>query len=137
MSSRSERAKYLHKNEGCNCAQSIVVACSDMLNIDENTAFKITEGLGSGFAVGSMCGALSGAIMVISSYYSAGLEGKGSSKLHTYEKTKEFLKAFEDYNGYILCSDLKPKLLNGECKDANCNECVGTAVRIMEEIISE
>ena len=137
MLNRIEKAIALHDKEGCNCAQSVVVAFHDRLNIDENTAFKITEGLGKGCAVESICGALTGCIMVISSYYSDGLEGKGSSKLSTYEKTKAFLDAFEEYDGSIICSELKERRAKNESKDATCTDCIASAIKIMGDFISE
>ena len=137
MLDRINKARELHSMVGCNCAQSVVVAYHDKMNLDEDTAFKITEGLGKGCAVETICGALTGCIMVISSYYSAGLEGHGSSKLNTYSKTKEFLDAFEAYNGTINCSELKAKMANKELKDVTCTDCIASAIRIMGEFIPE
>ena len=137
MLARINKARELHKMNGCNCAQSVVVAFHDKMNIDEDTAFRITEGLGKGCAVETICGALTGCIMVISSYYSAGLEGQGSSKMNTYSKTEAFLNAFKEYDGTIMCSELKAKIANKELKDESCNDCIASAIRIMGDFTPE
>ena len=42
---RAERAAEYHK-KGYNCAQAIVCAFCDKAGLDEETAFKVSEGLG-------------------------------------------------------------------------------------------
>ena len=44
---RAERAAEYHK-KGYNCAQAIVCAFCDKAGLDEETAFKVSEGLGLG-----------------------------------------------------------------------------------------
>ena len=44
---RAERAAEYHK-KGYNCAQAIVCAFCDKVGLDEETAFKVSEGLGLG-----------------------------------------------------------------------------------------
>lgn len=137
MSTRAEEARKLHTSAGCNCAQSVAVACHDILNMDEDTAFRMSEGLGAGMAVGSVCGAISACVSVIGAYYSAGLEAHGASKLHTYQKTKEYLEAYENYDGSILCKELKAKRVRHESKSQTCDDVIESAVRIMEGILNE
>ncbi|MBR3839892.1 MAG: C_GCAxxG_C_C family protein [Erysipelotrichales bacterium] len=137
MLERIEKAKNLHRMQGCNCAQSVAVAFHDKMNIDEDTAFRISEGLGKGCAVETICGALTGCIMVISAYYSDGLKGHGSSKMNTYEKTKAFLDTFKENEGTIICSELKARLMSNESKATNCTDYIVSAIRIMEDFIKE
>ena len=49
-------------DKGYNCAQSVACTYADLVGLDEETMFKVTEGLGKGMG-GTLatCGALSGA----------------------------------------------------------------------------
>ena len=58
--------------EGFNCSQSVFTAFCDRFGMDEETAKRVSAGLGGG--VGRMrevCGAVSGAAMVLGSVVSA------------------------------------------------------------------
>ena len=144
-----ERAVELF-HEGYNCAQSVFTAFSYRFGIDEETAKKISAGLGGG--VGRMrevCGAVSGAAMVIGSVCSA-TEGKDSdSKQKNYELVREFADRFIKRNGSIVCRELlgldvkmentaKPDSRTAEYyKKRPCVELVGDAAEILAEIINE
>lgn len=144
-----ERAVELF-HEGYNCAQSVFTAFSYRFGIDEETAKKISAGLGGG--VGRMrevCGAVSGAAMVIGSVCSA-TEGKDSdSKQKNYELVREFADRFIKRNGSIVCRELlgldvkmentaKPDSRTAEYyKKRPCDELVGDAAEILAEIIKE
>jgi len=59
--------------KGYNCAQSVTCAFSDLVDMDEETLFKITEGLGLG--MGGMertCGAISAAAILSGLTHSTG-----------------------------------------------------------------
>ena len=57
---RVERAAEYHK-KGYNCAQAIVCAFCDKVGLDEETAFKVSEGLGLGVSdTYGTCGAVTG-----------------------------------------------------------------------------
>ena len=58
MGSYTERALALHK-EGCNCAQAVLCAFSPRFGLDEQTAFRISEGFGGGIGGShdNVCGA--------------------------------------------------------------------------------
>ena len=59
-----EYAAELH-SRGCNCAQSVLCAFAKEIGKDEATLMQLSEGFGLGCGgMDSMCGALSGAIMV-------------------------------------------------------------------------
>ncbi len=147
--SEKDRAVELFK-DGYNCSQSVFTAFAYRFGIDEDTAKKISAGLGGG--VGRMrevCGAVSGASMVIGSICSA-TQGKDSeSKQKNYELVREFAKRFTDENGSIICRELlgldvkmesstKPENRTAEYyKKRPCVEVVECAARILEEMINE
>ena len=147
--SEKERAVELF-HEGYNCSQSVFTAFAHRFDIDEATAKKISAGLGGG--VGRMrevCGAVSGAAMVIGSICSA-TDGKDSeNKQKNYELVREFADRFTKINGSIICRELlgldvkmedtaKPDSRTAEYyKKRPCVELVGDAAEILAEIIKE
>ena len=56
-----------------NCAQSILCAYSNLLGIDEKTAFKLSEGFGGGMGMKETCGAVTAMFAVLSYLKSDGL----------------------------------------------------------------
>ena len=147
--SEKERAVELFK-EGYNCSQSVFTAFAHRFGIDEETAKKISAGLGGG--VGRMrevCGAVSGAAMVIGSICSA-VDGKDSDgKQKNYELVREFAQRFTTQNGSIICRELlgldvkmentaEPDKRTAEYyKKRPCVELVSCAAEILEEMIKD
>ena len=144
-----ERAVELFK-EGFNCSQSVFTAFSDRFGIDEDTAKKISAGLGGGLGrMREVCGAVSGAAMVIGSICS-GVDGKDSdSKQKNYELVREFADRFTKRNGSIICRELlgldiktentaAPDKRTAEYyKKRPCVELVADAAEILSELIKE
>ena len=147
--SEKERAVELFR-EGYNCSQSVFTAFAHRFNIDEETAKKISAGLGGGLGrMREVCGAVSGAAMVIGSICSA-TDGKDSeNKQKNYELVREFADRFTKINGSIICRELlgldvkmedtaKPDSRTAEYyKKRPCVELVGDAAEILAEIIKE
>ena len=64
---RKEIALLNHK-KGYNCAQSVVCAFCDKLDIKEDDLFRLSEAFGFGMGHGNVCGAVTAMVMI------AGLE---------------------------------------------------------------
>ena len=147
--SEKERAIELFKEE-FNCSQSIFVAFSHRFGIDEDTAKKVSAGLGGGIGrLREVCGAVSGAAMVIGSI-TAATDGKDSeSKQKNYELVREFAERFTKRNGSIICRELlgldmqaeksaQPEKRTTEYyKKRPCVELVSDAAEILTELIKE
>ena len=95
MSKHSDRALELFK-QGYNCSQAVFCAFCDEFNMDEETALRVSAGLGGG--VGRMrevCGTVTGAALVIGMLYGA-TDGKDTQKKkETYEKVQEIADSVE------------------------------------------
>lgn len=144
-----DRAVELFK-EGYNCSQSVFTAFAYRFGIDEDTAKKISAGLGGGVSrMREVCGAVSGAAMVIGSICSA-TDGKDSeNKQKNYELVREFADRFIKRNGSIVCRELlglnvkmessaKPEGRTAEYyKKRPCVELVGDSAEILAELIKE
>ncbi len=94
--------------EGFNCSQSVFTAFSHRFGIDEDTAKRISAGLGGG--VGrqrEVCGAVSGAAMALGSVVSAVKGEDDETKKKNYELVREFCDLFKErHGGTIICREL-------------------------------
>lgn len=134
METRMERAERLHKL-GYNCAQSVVCAYCDAFDLDEETAFKMAEGFGSGMGLFEVCGALTGAFMLAGVKGSKGTAHPGETKGRTYQATRALGKAFQEKNGSYLCHELKG-MTDGVVR-RTCPGCIEDACRLIEEQLLE
>lgn len=106
MSERADRA-YNYFMEGFTCAQSLFVSFADIFSFDEETALKLSAGLGGG--VGRMrevCGVVTSASLILGMMYGATKGDDKESKAYTYEKVREFSDKFKAIEGTILCREL-------------------------------
>lgn len=137
--------------EGFNCSQSVFVAFCDRFGVDEKTAKRISAGLGGG--VGRMrevCGAVSGAAMVIGSIASATEGDDKDSKAKNYELVREFAERFKQrHGGTVICREMlklnvpmensvMPESRTTEYyKNRPCLKAVEDAADILTQIIKE
>jgi C_GCAxxG_C_C family probable redox protein len=84
---------------GLYCSQSVLGAFCEKYGMEKEEALRISCGLNSGARCADLCGAVSGAIMVIGLKY-------GLSKSTCNSKTEEFIKIFRERNGGMICRDL-------------------------------
>ena len=106
MEERVKRALDNH-SKGYNCAQAVACAFSDVVSVDEDTLFKITEGFGAG--LGGMqctCGAVSGAIVLAGLKTSSGDTNNPTTKGKTYKLSKEIVEEFREKNSSVICREL-------------------------------
>ena len=98
-------ANNYHDN-GFNCAQSVFAAFGDLTGIDENTALKVAGGFGGGVKVGEICGAASGAVLVLGMMHPHNEEDL-AQKAATGKLVKEFVSRFSArFNDKVDCRDL-------------------------------
>lgn len=89
-----------------NCAQSVFASFSKELGLDEKQALKIGGCFGSGMRKGEVCGACTGALMVLGLKYGQSEVGDIDSKLKSDEVCVRFLEKFEEQNGSYICNEL-------------------------------
>ena len=124
-----EKAIELHDN-GYNCAQSIVGACSEHIGLDVKTCMSISGGLGGGLRCGEVCGALVGAIMVLGCLFPYYKEGDLDAATMIANMTKECTRSFRNKFGCIRCLELKQA-------GFSCDDTIGYAADYIEEIIKK
>lgn len=96
-----EKATKLHES-GCNCCQAVIMCCAEQYGLTEEQAYGLGAFFGAGMRCGEVCGAVSGALMGLGLQY-------GDENNRQCGKSKEFLKAFKDAHGSILCRELLEK----------------------------
>ena len=106
MSKRIEKARICFNNE-CNCSQSTFAAFAKDINLEENLALKITSGFGGGIGMQQgICGAVTGAYLVIGALNSSGKEASIKEKENVYALVRQFSKDFISKFGSTECFDL-------------------------------
>jgi C_GCAxxG_C_C family probable redox protein len=73
--------------------------------LSQDEALTVARAFGSGMGVASVCGAVTGAFMVLGFKY-PGEEDERQARLKTYDLTRAFVKRFEAENGAISCREL-------------------------------
>lgn len=142
---RSEKSlEYF--NKGFNCAQSVIISFSDILDIEEENALRIASGFGGGMGgMQETCGAVTGAFMVIGFLKGKYKDGDDDSKELTNELIKEFTHKFIDKNKSINCKKLidfdlstkegKDKAVEADVFTKKCTAFISHAVELLEEIL--
>ena len=96
-----------HFSSGKNCAQSVLLAFADELGLDEAQVFRLASGFGGGLARnGHVCGAVSGAIMVLGLKYTGESPVPDEANAETFSRVNRFIEEFKAEKGSINCRDL-------------------------------
>lgn len=133
---RVERVRWNHQH-GYNCAQAVACAYSELLDIDESTIYRLIEGFGKGHAVQGTCGAVSGAICVLSALNSDGQVGKANTKLSTYEWVEHYLHDFSLKHGTYVCKELLALRAKKESQHRTCTDVCEAAAELLEKYIKQ
>ncbi len=124
---------------GYNCAQSVVLAFCEELGLTEEQAAIMSEGFGGGMGrTRSVCGAVSGMVMLAGLKKSKGKAGDMDTRLEIYSDIKNMFADFENEFGAKICSEL---MLQRDASPGpgghqkNCVECVERATEIAEKYL--
>ena len=143
---RKEKAAELFES-GYNCAQAVILAFSDLTELDEKTLARLGSSFGGGMGrLREVCGAVSGMFAVAGLLYGYdGAEG-GTEKAEHYARIQQLARRFSEKNGSIICRELlglekktdtpEPEARTAEFyKKRPCRELVGDAAEILEGFI--
>lgn len=150
MSDKTDRARQYHER-GFNCAQSVLAPFASEYGLSEETALRLSTGFGSGMGrLCEVCGALTGAFMVIGLKHGRG-ESDGTKygprTENTYRLVTELSAHFKERNGSIYCRDLVGHDLSipaerERAKDEGafatiCTKCIEDAADLVEKALKE
>src|SRR5574341_1082804 len=94
-------------DEGFACSQSVFSAYAPLFGFDPELALRIAAPFGAGMGrLGEVCGAVSGAFMVLGLKAGNTLAQDQPSKQKSYDLAREFAERFRARHGSILCREL-------------------------------
>ena len=132
--------------EGFNCSQSLLATFADQFKLDAELAFKLANGFGGGMGrKQEVCGAVSGAIMVLGLKYGRKLNEPKEKQELLYAKVQQLINGFNAAEGSINCRTLLDgcNLLSPEgqamFKEKNlgitCQRCIATATTLVDSLL--
>lgn len=143
MSKKMENAIQLFQS-GLNCSQAVMVSFCENYGVDKKTALKMACGFGGGLRSGEVCGAVSGAVMVIGLKYGNDNVEEGNSKMDCYGKTVEFMTRFRESHQTVVCRNLLGHDISTESGmknakeqglfDTTCVQLIVDAIELLEEM---
>ena len=142
---RMKRANGFH-DRGFNCCQSVLAAFQDVIGLTETQCLTLGGGFGAGAGTGELCGAVTGAVMVLDLLTPADPADVVGSKKKAMAQAKELQKRFAERFDALRCADLlQKKFVPDDTTPAakalgltgHCDIMIATAVEIVEQMIAE
>lgn len=131
MSLRDLIQEGFGEKEDYNCAEKILYGANQAyrMGLSEQT-LRLAAGFGGGMGLGSVCGTLTAAIMVLGSLFvkQSAHESKRIKKL-----TQELLTSFHKEMGHMHCSQLKAQYRTDKEK---CLQVLLKAAEILDKIVA-
>lgn len=143
---RQEQVINFH-HQGFNCCQSVLGCFSEELKMDEEILLRLGSSFGGGIKRGEVCGAATGALMVLGLLKGFSDMSDPSVKDAAGEWTERFLNRFERECSGLRCKDLLgfDFSVDGEREKAKaagvtvrvCPQLMTIAVALVEEQLRE
>lgn len=93
--------------EGYNCAQAVLCAFEAVTGLERATAAAIASSFGGGLGrMREVCGAVSGAAMVLGLVRGGYDPNDRAAKAEHYRLVQEFARRFREQNGSVICREL-------------------------------
>lgn len=109
-----EHAGKMLDEEGYHCSQCVVSHASEQFGIKKENAMKLASGFGGGCFAGETCGAVSGAIILLSLKYGFSAPNSKAQDQILKDKIHEFEQKFKDRCGSLTCKGLLDGLSTGD-----------------------
>ncbi len=136
-------------NSGCNCAQAVFCAFSDVTGIDIETGMKLSSSFGGGMGkLREVCGACTGAFAVAGALWGYTDVKDHKAKSAHYVTIRRIAEEFKEKHQTYLCSELMDGIANAKGKDPAertpeyyavrpCCRFVMDAAEILDKIIAD
>ncbi len=93
--------------EGFNCSQAVLCAFEDVTGLEKSTAARLASSFGGGLGrMREVCGAVSGAAMVLGLARGYSDPKAYEAKKAHYRLVRDFAERFRAQNGSIICREL-------------------------------
>lgn len=137
--------KYFSNN--FNCSQAVFTTFAAEMGLDEELALKIATQFGGGARKGEMCGAVSGALMVLGLKYGHCHAENAEEKKKAYQIAEELMNHFIEKKGTVVCRELlgydvsktedMEKIRELNLFQTICPEMIRCATEIVDEMLKE
>ena len=134
-----------HFADDLHCSQSVLAVFAEECGITEEQAFRLGSCFGSGMRRGNVCGACSGALMVLGLLYGETRKGDPEGRKRTNKLNDLMMDRFSEANGTCICNellgcDIRTPEGRQYARDHHlftefCPKMVASAVEILEDII--
>lgn len=134
-------------NRKFHCSQAVLAAFAGECGLTEEKALKLGACFGSGMRKGEVCGACTGALMVLGALYGQYDKADAESRVTANEVNDKMMNRFAEKCGSYICNDLLKCdistkegvefAVNNNLFTEFCPTMVENAVDILEKIISE
>jgi C_GCAxxG_C_C family probable redox protein len=143
--SRVEEAVSCFK-DGFMCSQAVLTSYAGEFGMDRKAALKVSAAFGGGMGrMGEICGAVTGAFMVIGLKYGRTMVQDTKSHEKTTRLVREFVGKFKSLNGSIVCRELlgcdlstpdgQRTFVDKKLRDTLCTKFVRDAAEIVEQLL--
>ncbi len=132
-------------NNNFNCSQAVFTTFATEMGISEELALKVATQFGGGARKGEMCGAVSGALMVLGLKYGHYHQNAPKEKENAYKIAEDFMNRFIAKKGTVVCRELlgydltkpedKEKIREQNLFKTVCPEMVRCATETLEEMM--
>jgi C_GCAxxG_C_C family probable redox protein len=140
--SEAEQAVALF--EKFNCAQAVFGACGPREGMSEQMCLAVAGPFGGGMGrMGEVCGAVTGAFMVLGTRCKEMATNPAEARGPLYERVNAFADAFRARNGSLLCHELtgcdlrtpegQAQFKNRDLHHTLCQRLVTSAVELLQE----
>lgn len=141
MKSKTDMAFELF-NGGFNCAQAVVGPFCASEDGEGQLALKLASGFGGGMRCGEVCGAVTGALMVLGLREGQSVADDQSAKDRCAKLTSEFMEEYAKRKGTLLCRellgydvrDLEARAKFADRKREICEDAINAAILLLEEM---
>lgn len=137
--------KYFCNN--FNCSQAVFTTFATEMGLEEEVALKIATQFGGGARKGEMCGAVSGALMVLGLKYGHSYAENSEEKGKAYRIAEDFMDRFISEKGTVVCRELlgydvsvkedMEKIRELDLFKSVCPEMIRCATVIVEQMMEE
>lgn len=132
--------------KGDNCAQSVLTAFHDVVDMDEKDLARIASGFGGGMGHMQLtCGAVTGAFMVISLLHGQSDVNDREGRKDINDKIREFERRFRELNKTTSCRELlgadfdtfegQTKIITENLHAKVCHKAITDAVTILRDMV--
>ena len=143
---KSEKALELFANN-FNCSQAVLTAFAADFGLEEELALKLGTSFGGGARNAEICGAVSGALLVLGLKYGHYVATDNEQKSRSYAIAVDYTNRFKETHGSIVCRDLlkydltipeEAACIKEKCLFAEiCPKMIKSAVEILEDVLAD